>query len=136
MSRTNKKLNSNEKQFRYIFSIHRDYEVVQKSVHTLISEANALELLERTSQNTSATTYTVWFKSIQLRPNVTLIRMDLDLVPSIKNGFTLAFSTFTYRISFKNVKDRFHFFMYEQNQLKVMIVRKGNALKRRIEVWM
>lgn len=136
MSRTNKKLKSNEKQFRHIFSIHRDYEVVQKSVRTLISEAKELELLERTSHNTSATTYTVWFKSIQLRKNVKLIRMELDLVPNIKNDLTLAFTTFTYNINFKNVIDRFRLFVFEKNLLMAVIIRKGHSFKRRVEVWM
>ncbi len=136
MSGTNKKAYSNERQFKHTIKIHRDYEVVQKSIRTLISEANALELLERTTHNTSANTYTVWFKSIQLRKNVKLIRMDLDLVPNIKNDWTLAFMTFTYNINFNNVKDRFSFFVLENNLVKAFIVRKGRTFKRRVEVWM
>ena len=136
MNRTNKKTCTNEKQFRHTFSIHRDYEVVQKSVHTFISEAKALELLDRATHNTSANTYTVWFKSIQLRKNIKLVRLQLDLVPNIKNDLTLAFTTFTYNINFKNVKDRFRFFIFEKYLLKAVIVRKGNTFKRRVEVWM
>ena len=136
MSGTNKKAYSNERQFKHTIKIHRDYEVVQKSIRTLISEAKELELLERTTHNTSANTYTVWFKSIQLRKNVKLIRMDLDLVPNIKNDWTLAFMTFTYKINFNNVKDRFSFFVLENNLVKAFIVRKGRTFKRRVEVWM